>query len=468
METTSLSADYLVIGGGAMGMAFTDVLISETDATVIMVDKHHQPGGHWNDAYPYVRLHQPSSFYGVNSRNLGSDIIDQTGWNRGLYELATNSEVCAYFDQVMQQQFLPSGRIQYFPMCEYQGGERFVSLVSHGDYRVQANKVVDATYMHVAVPSMRDPSYEVSPEAECVPPNQLPRAGGQFQRYMVVGAGKTGMDACLWLLKNDVDPIAITWIMPRDSWMLDRAMIQPGAALFDNSVAGFFAQQLQAIVAADSIDDLFERLNACGQLLRLDGNIKPTMYRCATVTKLELEQLRRIDNIVRLGRVQRIDGDCIVLDEGTIPTDTSTLHVDCSADGLERRPTVPTFDGEKITLQSLRTCQQVFSAAFIGHVEATYEDEDMKNKLCTPVPHPDSHIDWLNTTLANSLNQAQWLQDESLQKWLLDSRLDGFRGLLRALTTTDPDLQAAAQSMGENMLPSIVKLQALLAEVEAN
>ncbi len=93
METTDLSADYLVIGGGAMGMAFSDVLIAETDATLIMVDKHHQPGGHWNDAYPYVRLHQPSSFYGVNSRRLGSDTIDQTGWNKGLYELATDSEV---------------------------------------------------------------------------------------------------------------------------------------------------------------------------------------------------------------------------------------------------------------------------------------------------------------------------------------------------------------------------------------
>ena len=282
METTSLSADYLVVGVGAMGMAFTDALIAETDATVIMVDKHHQPGGHWNDAYPYVRLHQPSAFYGVNSRGLGSGTIDQTGWNKGLYELATNSEVCAYFDQVMQQQFLPSGQVRYFPMCEYQEGGRFVSLVSNVDYQVQANKVVDATYMHVAVPSMREPSYAVSSEAECVPPNQLPRVSGQFQRYVVVGAGKTGMDACLWLLKNEVDPVAITWIMPRDSWMLDRATIQPGTASTRSSALGFFAQQAAAIVEADSIDDLFERLDACGNLLRLDKNINPTMYRCAT------------------------------------------------------------------------------------------------------------------------------------------------------------------------------------------
>ena len=466
VATTSLSADYLVIGGGAMGMAFSDVLIAETDATVIMVDKHHQPGGHWNDAYPYVRLHQPSSFYGVNSRKLGSDTIDQTGWNKGLYELATNFEVCAYFDQVMQQQLLPSGRVQYFPMCMYQGDRRFVSLVSGANYQVQVNKVADATYMNVTVPSMRTPLYDVASEARCVPANHLSRVSGEFQRYVVVGAGKTGMDACLWLLKNEADPNSITWIMPRDPWMLDRASIQPGAALFDNSGLGFFARQIEAIVEADSIDDLFERLNASGQLLRLEDDIKPTMYRCATVTQLELEQLRRIENIVRLGRVQRIDSEFIVLDEGTIPTDSSTLHVDCSADGLERRPAVPVFEGEKITLQSVRTCQQVFSAAFIGHVEAEYEDETTKNQICTPIPHPDSDVDWLKTTLADSLNQAHWLQDEGLQKWLLASRLDGFRGLLAALTNPDPGQQGAVQSMTKNMLPSIAKLQELLAAVE--
>ena len=112
---TKRTADYVVTGGGAMGMAFTDTLINESDASVIIVDKHHRPGGHWNDAYPFVRLHQPSAFYGVNSKKMGNDAIDQVGWNAGLFELASGAEVCAYFDQVMQRQFLPSGRVEYFP-----------------------------------------------------------------------------------------------------------------------------------------------------------------------------------------------------------------------------------------------------------------------------------------------------------------------------------------------------------------
>ena len=51
-----------------MGMAFADTLVAESDADVIIVDRHARPGAHWNDAYPFVRLHQASTFYGVSSR----------------------------------------------------------------------------------------------------------------------------------------------------------------------------------------------------------------------------------------------------------------------------------------------------------------------------------------------------------------------------------------------------------------
>ena len=43
----------------------------------------------------------------------------------------------------------------------------------------------------------------------------------------MIGAGKTAMDTCCWLVDNGVDPDAIRWIRPRDSWTNDRAAIQP-------------------------------------------------------------------------------------------------------------------------------------------------------------------------------------------------------------------------------------------------
>src|SRR5688572_13507834 len=110
------AVDYLVIGAGLAGMAFTDALIAETDARVLIVDRRHGPGGHWNDAYPFVRLHQPSAFYGVPSRDLGENRIDTTGANAGFYERATAAEVCHYFQEVMDETFLPSGRVEFLPM----------------------------------------------------------------------------------------------------------------------------------------------------------------------------------------------------------------------------------------------------------------------------------------------------------------------------------------------------------------
>ncbi len=443
-------------------MAFTDVLMSETDATIAIVDRHHRPGGHWNDSYPFVRLHQPSSFYGVNSRQLGSGTKDLVGWNEGLYELASGAEVCAYFDQVMQQDFLPTGRVQYFPMCDFTGDGTYRSLVSGAEGRVNATKTVDATYMNVTVPSVTPPSYDVADNVRLVPLNELPRVASAHERYVVIGGGKTAMDACLFLLANGVDPDVISWIMPRDSWLLDRANIQPGPEFFDATVGGT-AQQLDDILESDTIDEMFLNLEASGRLMRLDPEVRPTMYRCATVTRAELDQLRRIEDVVRLGRVSEITASEIVLDDGRLATSPDTLHIDCSADGLARRPPKPVFDGNHLTLQTVRTCQQVFSAAFIAHVEAAYDDEAHKNELCTVIPHPDTDIDWIRTTRDHSLNQALWAQDPALAEWLESSRLDGFGTRGRLGSGPPPEnLEDLVTRIFANSGPAIEKLSAYL------
>ena len=162
--------------------------------------------------------------------------------------------------------------------------------------------------------------------------------------------------------------------------------------------------------------------------------------------------------------MQRIEADEIVLDEGSIPTDARTLQVDCSADGLERRPVAPVFAGSAITLQAVRTCQQVFSAAFIGHVEASYSDEQTKNELCTPVPHPDSDIDFLRTALANNLNTMRWAADAELQGWLQEARLNGFSRPDSA--ADDPEAQAMVEKLISNTVAATENLQRFLSEID--
>ena len=310
---------------------------------------------------------------------------------------------------------------------------------------------------------MRPPAYDVADDVRCVPPNALNTIDDTPSGYVVIGAGKTGIDACLWLLEAGVDPKDIAWIMPRDPWILDRAKIQPGPDFFDGTVGGF-AQQMEASALATSIDDLFERLDTTGQLLRLDKNVKPTTYRCATVTVAELEELRRIDNIVRLGRVRSISADEIVLENGSIPTSPDALHIDCTADGLARRPAVPVFDSNRITLQNLRTCQPTFSAGLTGHVEASYTDEAQKNELCTAIPYPDSDIDWLRMALADRENTARWGSDPELSAWLRGSRLDAYS---KATLDGEPNTAQLEilRKVGEHTRGAIPNLKRLLADV---
>jgi hypothetical protein len=234
--------------------------------------------------------------------------------------------------------------------------------------------------------------------------------------YLVIGAGETGMDAVLFLLDRGVDPDHITWIMSNDSWLFDRAQIQPRRALGDG-----IGSQMKNIAESDSLEAMFHSLEADKRILRIDPNVWPTKYRCATVSLDELAQLRRIERVVRMGRVERIESDTIVLEKGTLATDAGKLHVDCSANGPASREIRAVFAGERITLQSLFMCQQVFSAAVIGYVESASSDDDKKNDLTQVVPHPEFSRDYLLAMRVSMRNMEEWTRN--FGRWVRGSRL---------------------------------------------
>jgi len=457
----NIEADYLVVGAGAMGLAFADTLVSESDATVVVVDRNDQPGGHWTTAYPFVRLHQPSAYYGVNSRNLGTDTIDQSGLNAGYYELASGAEVCAYFDTVMRQHLLPTGRVTYLPMSEYLGDGRIRTLGGE-DIEVSTRRVV-TSHVEIIVPSMRRPSYDIAPRVDCVPPNDLPRIREARDRSVIVGAGKTAMDACLWLLRHGVAPQRLTWIKPRDSWVLDRAAIQPGKQ-FAKGVLRDFSNQLAAVVEADSLSDLFHRLETKGCLQRIDTTVDPTMYRCAILSQAELTELRRIEDVVRMGHVQSIETGRIALDGGTRDIEGSALYIDCSADGFAHRDPMTVFSGDHISLQAVRTCQPAFSAAVIAHVEAAYADDDTRNAFCRPVPYPREPTDWLRMMLVFNKNQLQWFTDPEMMAWVDTARLNVLHHVSAAVSER---AREKIISVLTSQMPAINdKLEALLAQAD--
>jgi hypothetical protein len=466
MSKTELKTDYLIVGTGAVGMAFADTLLTETDANIILVDKYQKPGGHWNMAYPFVTLHQPSQFYGVSSKELSKGRKDEVGLNRGLNELASGAEVMAYFDEVMRHQFLPSGRVQYFPMCEYTSDGNFKSMLTGDEYHVTRKKTVDATYLNTSVPSTHTPNFTIADNIQFMPLNDLPKLKAAPEGYVVVGGGKTGIDACLWLLENNVDPDKIRWIKSRDAWLLNRINTQPTPEFFETTI-GSQAAQMESIANATSITDMFDRLEASGYFVRLDPNVRPTMFHGATISEMELEELRRIKNVVRMGRVSAIESDKIVLAKGTIPTGPNIVHVDCSASAIKDNVIIPIFQGDLITPQTVRSYQPVFSASFIAHIEASYDpdDEVEKNNICGVVPLPNHDTDYIRFTAGFMMNQYNWSRNSEIREWLLHNRLDGFSKLVHEMDKTDTKSVAILQRMKESAMPAMAKLQQFMAEI---
>ena len=142
---------------------------------------------------------------------------------------------------------------------------------------------------------------------------------------------------------------------------------------------------------------------------------------------------------------------------------SDVLHIDCTADGLGQRPATPVFDGDRITVQNVRTCQPAFSAAFVGHVEAAYDDETVKNELCTPIPYPSRDIDWLKMTLQNTLNLDRWNADPALAAWMRESRLDVYTSVPPDNPPTPAQMQIVGK-LGTYRAAAVENLRRLLGE----
>jgi hypothetical protein len=191
------------------------------------------------------------------------------------------------------------------------------------------------------------------------------------------------------------------------------------------------------------------------------------MFHGATVSPLELAALQKIKKIIRLGHVQRIEKNEIILRKGTIPTTTNHIHVDCSASALSNATIKTVFEGDLITPQTVRSYQPVFSASFIAYVEANYKDEETKNKLCQVVPLPNRDTDWLLMTEAQMINQFIWSHDKRLRGWVRNNRLDGYSKLLANADKSDPKIMGILSKMRKYNLPAMLKLQQLQKDLDA-
>jgi hypothetical protein len=408
--TTQVDVDYVVIGAGATGMAFTDALIDHADARVALVDRREAAGGHWLAAYPFVRLHQSSSFYGVASSLLGGGRLQSIGPEAGLPERADQPTICGYYAEVLDRMFA-TGKVELFAGCDYRGDRTFVSRETGERYEVpQRCRVVDAAYLSPDIPAEEPPRFAVD-GAWVVPVNDLMQLEESSSQYVIVGSGKTATDAIVRLLTDGLDPDAVCWVRPRDPWMLNRAHIQPNPEIYLDMVA----RLLCCAAEATSLDNAFFSLEEAGIMLRVDRSVTPTMAKSPTLGTWELDLLRRIDNVVRLGHIITARRGRIELEDGSVRVADDAVVVNCASDGLKIRARVPIWRPEVITPQPVRAGFPCFGAAMAGYVEATREDDAERNRVCRPSSFGNTLADWAVMNVVGMRNVAAFNAEPDLR-----------------------------------------------------
>ena len=293
----------------------------------------------------------------------------------------------------------------------------------------------------------------------CVPAGDLSEVHETPDRYVIVGAGKTALDACVYLLERGVPPDRICWIKPREGRWINRRFQQP-LTLLPETYRGA-ALQLEAMATATSIEDLFARLEAAGVFLRVDPGAVATCLRGAMLSESELALLRRIDDVVRLGHVQRIELDRIVLVEGSVPTTPGTLHVHCAARGLVKRPRRQIFNGRRITVQPTMWGGACYQYAFVGVVEATLDNDHEKNELCRPIDMWDNEADFVAAFLAAMTVERGAANYPELARWTKTTRLNLTNGLADCID--DPTVVDARTRMKRHAPTAFENLQTLIA-----
>jgi hypothetical protein len=195
--------------------------------------------------------------------------------------------------------------------------------------------------------------------------------------------------------------------------MLNRSVVQPSPSVF----LGMAADTMAAASASTSLGDLFLRLEDAGIMLRVDRTFTPTMARTPTLAAWELDLLRTIENVVRMGHVRSVRPGTMCLDEGDVSIARNAVIVHCAADGLRVVPPVPIWGPEAVTLQPIRTGFPCFGAALAGYVEATRRDDGEKNRLCPPTPYSSSRAEWARMQVAGTKAAQAFGSAPDIKEW---------------------------------------------------
>lgn len=467
-----IDTDYLIVGAGALGLSFADSLLDHSDAHITFVDQHPKPGGHWNVAYPFVTLHQPSATYGLNSMDMGDDRIDIAGPNEGFYELATGTQVLSYFERAMRERFIPSGRVSYYPMSKYQqsesGEHSFVSSLSGNETRVNVRrKLVDCRTFTASVPATHKRKFDITDGVQLTTPGKLPEAwmGGANppEHYVIMGAGKTAMDVGVWLMNMGVDAAKICWVRPREAWLINRASTQPGAKYAANTT-GWQLEQMRIAATASNADEIFLHLEKHGHMLRIDPTSLPGTFHFPTISQGEVDLLRQIEHVIKIGRVNLIEPGLLHGVAGTATVPVNSLFIDCTAVAAPRLEVTPIWQDDVIIPGLLQAPLVSLSASVVGFIEAEFNTDEEKNALAVPMQFTDTPADYPQVLLGNALNRLLWSQNEKVMGFLKTARLDPAARMRAVMADVSDQVRDDASQIRDATIAAVENLQKLSAD----
>ena len=172
-------------------------------------------------------------------------------------------------------------------------------------------------------------------------------------------------------------------------------------------------------------------------MLRVDRRVTPRMAKTPTLAHWELDRLRTVENVVRLGHIRHVEPGRLVCADGDAAIDRDALVVHCAASGLRYEPLVPVWASEGITLQCVAT-GPIFGAALAGYVEATREDDAEKNRLCPPHSLPNTPADWPRTIVQGVQGSRALATEPDVMRWSHATSL--YRSRIPAERANDPEV----------------------------
>jgi hypothetical protein len=180
------------------------------------------------------------------------------------------------------------------------------------------------------------------------------------------------------------------------------------------------------------------------------------MAKVPTLARWELDRLRTIRRVVRLGHILRAEPGRLVLEDGDVAIARDAVVVHCAAPGLRYPPLVPIWGRESITLQPIRTGFPCFGAALAGYVEATLDDDVEKNRLCPPSPLSNTPADWPRMQVLGARASSSFTSHPDIKAWANTVALNPAR--IRPELAESLAVTAALERLGQYAPPGMARM----------